>query len=174
MIDADSDMPLPAASIDGFVTAAPAKPIFTLTASATGAFSHAQATDGTPLAGFLVGSAAGYVDTYYYPAVPIVADLDVEMELFTPETLGAVVATAAPRTTAAPRPRWSSSPIATKPDRGRDDRHRSRRAGRVLQRRQAGDDRDRDRRERDRDHPEPSAGDGDDPRDGRQHDAAQP
>jgi hypothetical protein len=73
---------LPNASVQGFLASDPTTPLFTTTADATGAFSQDQATEGLPRDAFLKASANGYLDSYYYPAVPLVHDLTVKMELF--------------------------------------------------------------------------------------------
>lgn len=59
-----------------------ASPIFTVNTDLDGAFSRNQGTGGAPRSLYLHVSSNNYVDTYFYPAVPIVKDIQTELQLF--------------------------------------------------------------------------------------------
>ena len=63
---------------------------FTTTTSATGQFSGTVMTGGMPSASFLKVTGPGYVDTYFYPAAPLAADLDVTLQLLLTQELVAI------------------------------------------------------------------------------------
>jgi hypothetical protein len=65
-----------------------ASPIFTvITDHQEGMFSRSQGTGTAPRSLYLHVSLNTYVDTYFYPAVPIVKDVQTELQLFTQEDL---------------------------------------------------------------------------------------
>jgi hypothetical protein len=69
-------------SVEGFLAGTPT-PIFTATTDATGAFSHDQGTGGVPRDAHLRATLNGYLDTYFYPAVPITRDFAAQIQQLT-------------------------------------------------------------------------------------------
>lgn len=67
-----------------------ASPIFTVNTDMDGLFSRNQGTGTAPRSLYLHVSKNTYVDTYFYPAVPIVKDLQTELQLFTPGDLDTI------------------------------------------------------------------------------------
>jgi hypothetical protein len=91
--DPFSGAKLSGVSVVGFLVGVSGQ-IFMTTTDATGAFSHDQGTAGAPRNAYLHVSLNGYVDTYFYPAVPVVSDFSANVSMFTPAdlaTLGGVV-----------------------------------------------------------------------------------
>jgi hypothetical protein len=75
-----SDM-IGGAAVEGFQVGLGAR-VFSTTSAADGSFSQSQGTGGAPRNAYLRVAPNGYVPTYYFPAVPIVGDLQVEIQLF--------------------------------------------------------------------------------------------
>jgi hypothetical protein len=73
---------LPGASVQAFLVGVPAA-IFTTMTDANGAFSHDQGTGNVPRNAYLKTTLNGYLDTYFYPAVPIVHDYTTDIQLQT-------------------------------------------------------------------------------------------
>jgi len=74
--------PVGNAVIEGFLVGT-APPIFTVTASAAGAFSREQGTGGAPRDTYLRSAPNGYLTTYLYPAVPVAGDVTDAFQMFT-------------------------------------------------------------------------------------------
>jgi hypothetical protein len=73
---------IPNAAVEGFLVGTTA-PIFTTQSDGNGAFSQDQGTGGVPRNAYLKVSPNGYLPTYYYPAVPIAQDLQIDIQMLT-------------------------------------------------------------------------------------------
>lgn len=87
--DPFSGNPLANASVEAFLVGSTA-PIFMTNTDASGAFTHDQGTGGVPRDTYLRVSLNGYLDTYYYPAVPVAADLRLNIEALTSMDLATI------------------------------------------------------------------------------------
>jgi hypothetical protein len=88
VIDAFARQPVPGAPVEAHViTPTGDTPVFTVTADANGGFARDQSTLGIPRAVYLRATPDGYVETRYYPAVPLARDLDTDIDVLMPANL---------------------------------------------------------------------------------------
>jgi hypothetical protein len=72
IVVAPDQTPVDAVTLQAFAGGS-ATPIATTTSNATGAFTFDLSTGGTPVDGFIQGSKAGFIDTFYYAPAPVAA-----------------------------------------------------------------------------------------------------
>ncbi|HEX7841988.1 MAG TPA: hypothetical protein VF469_31170 [Kofleriaceae bacterium] len=82
------------AVVEGFQVGIPNVPIFMTTSDTSGNFTQRQGTGNVPRDAYLKITKNGYLDTYYYPAVPISDDLNVTVQMFSTMVLGKLAAAA--------------------------------------------------------------------------------
>jgi len=94
IVVAPDQTPVDAVALDAFVGAS-ATPAATTTSNATGAFTFDLSTGGTPVDGFIQGSKAGFIDTFYYAPVPLAASTTrATILISTPSTFSTIAALA--------------------------------------------------------------------------------
>jgi hypothetical protein len=76
--------PIKQAPVEGFEDELTGGPIFTTKTDDAGFFTRSQGTGNAPRKVHLHASSPGYVDTYFYPAVPITQNLNATLVMFTP------------------------------------------------------------------------------------------
>jgi len=81
--------PVAGAAVEGFIVGTP-NAIFATTSDANGEFSRDQGFGGLPRSVYLRASPNGYPASYFYPAVPVVDDVSVEIEMFTAMDLATI------------------------------------------------------------------------------------
>lgn len=92
LTDRVSGSVLPNTAVEAFFVGTPA-PVFMTASNASGSFTREQATGGTPPQVVLHALPNGYLETYYYPAVPVAQRLDATIQALTAMdlvTIGAV------------------------------------------------------------------------------------
>lgn len=89
VIDPFRDRLLSGATETGFVIASP-DPLrtFTETTDSAGSFTASEMTGGAPHAQFIQSRAAGYLDTFGYPALPVAGDITATLQQIDQEELG--------------------------------------------------------------------------------------
>lgn len=92
VVEAFSQDPVGGAMVEGHLITPPStdNPVFTVTADAQGQFSKDQQTLGVPREAYLRATATGYLETRYYPAVPIAHDLETNVQLLTPANIATI------------------------------------------------------------------------------------